>query len=193
LDYIRHLDYSTFEFFNNLIKDSYFAKIVVYLLAKYLILIFFAILGYLFWFYKKGTSEEYKAKRATVYTFLALAWAFLIDQIIGLFFIRNRPLVSHPLDVKQLAVTIDCTSFPSAHTIFVFTIATSIYMAGYKKLGVVLYILSLLVGLARIAAGVHYPSDIIGGLILGIFAAWLVHREGGWVKNNLLKEFEDKK
>lgn len=190
LDAIRHIDYSIFVYFNDLIKDHYLAKIVVYFLAKYLIFVFFLILGYLFWFYKKGKPEEYQAKRATVYTFLALAWAFLIDQISNLIFVRNRPFVSH-LDVKQLSVTVDCTSFPSAHTIFAFTIAASIYMAGYKKLGIFLYFLALLIGLSRIAAGVHYPSDVIGGAVLGIFAAWLVQREGGWVKNNLLRQFKD--
>ena len=186
---IRSIDYNIFVWLNDLIKDSNLAKIIVYFLAKYLIFVFFLVLGYLFWFYKKGTPEEYHAKRATVYTFLALAWAFLIDQISNLIFVRNRPFVSH-LDVKQLSVTVDCTSFPSAHTIFAFAIATSIYMAGYKKLGVLLYFLALSIGLARIAAGVHYPSDILGGAILGIFASWLVQREGGWVKKNLLKEFE---
>ena len=54
----------------------------------------------------------------------------------------------------------------------------------------VVYILAAILGLSRIAAGVHYPSDIIAGSIFGIFAAWLVQREGGWVKNNLLKEFK---
>lgn len=188
IEFIQHLDYSIFVFFNDLVKDSYLAKVIIYFLAKYLIFVFFLILGYLFWFYKKGTAEEYKAKRATVYTFLALAWAFLLDQILNLIFVRNRPFVSHT-DVKQLAVTVDCTSFPSSHTIFAFAIATSVCMAGYKKLGVFLYFLALLIGLSRIAAGVHYPSDVIGGMVLGIFAAWLVQREGGWVKRNLLKEF----
>ncbi|MBU2595932.1 phosphatase PAP2 family protein [Patescibacteria group bacterium] len=187
---IQQIDFLIFEFFNSLIKDSFLIKVMVFILAKYLIFIFFIIIGYMWFVYKKGQEEEeHKAKRAVIYTMLSLAWAFLVDQLINLVFVRNRPIVSHPAEVKQLSVTVDPTSFPSSHSIFVFAIATSFYMAGYKKLAVVLYILAAIVGLSRIAAGAHYPSDIIAGSIFGIFAAWLVQREGGWVKNNLLKEF----
>lgn len=183
---IQQIDFSVFEFFNNLIKDNFVIKVVVFVLAKYLIYLFFAVIAYMWWLNKK---DEHKSKRAVIYTMLSLAWAFLIDQIINLVFVRNRPIVSHPLEVKQLSVTVDPTSFPSSHSIFVFAIATSFYLAGYKKLGVVMFILAAIVGLSRIAAGAHYPSDIIAGSLFGIFAAWLVQREGGWVKRNLLKEF----
>ena len=190
IETIQQIDFSVFEFFNNLVKDSFVVKIVVFVLAKYLIYIFFAIIGYMWFIYQKGKDEEeHKAKRAVIYTMLSLAWAFLIDQIINLVFVRNRPIISHPLEVKQLSVTVDPTSFPSSHSIFVFAIATSFYLAGYKKLGIVLFILAAIVGLSRIAAGAHYPSDIIAGSLFGIFAAWLVQREGGWVKKNLLREF----
>jgi len=191
IESIQNLDFYIFEFFNNLIKDNFWVKVVVFILAKYFIYFFFAVIGYMWFIYKKGQGEEeHKAKRAVIYTMLSLAWAFLIDQIINLVFVRNRPIVSHPLEVKQLSVTVDPTSFPSSHSIFVFAIAASFYLAGYKKLGMVMYILAAIIGLSRIAAGVHYPSDIIAGSIFGIFAAWLVQREGGWVKNNLLKEFK---
>lgn len=191
LETIQQIDFSIFEFFNNLIKDSFLIKVIVFILAKYLIFTFFIIIGYMWFIYQKGKGEEeHKAKRAVIYTMLSLAWAFLIDQIINLVFVRNRPIISHPSEVKQLSVTVDPTSFPSSHSIFVFAIAASFYMAGYKKLGVFLFILAAFVGVARIAAGAHYPSDIIAGSIFGIFAAWLVQREGGWVKNNLLKEFK---
>lgn len=184
---IQQIDFSVFEFFNNLIKDNFWVKIAVFVLAKYLIYFFFALIAYMWWLNKE---EEHKSKRAVIYTMLSLAWAFLIDQIINLVFVRNRPIVSHPMEVKQLSVTVDPTSFPSSHSIFVFAIATSFYLAGYKRLGIVMYILAAIVGLSRIAAGAHYPSDIIAGSAFGIFAAWLVQREGGWVKNNLLKEFK---
>jgi undecaprenyl-diphosphatase len=189
LEAIQQIDFSIFEFFNSLIINSFGTKVIVYILAKYLIYLFFAVIAYMWWLNKPSKEEEHKSKRAVIYTMLSLAWAFLIDQLITLVFIRNRPYVSHAGNVKELSVTTDPTSFPSAHTIFVFAIAASFYLAGYKKLGVFLFVLAGLVGLSRIAAGVHYPSDIIAGIVFGIFAAWLVQREGGWVKRNLLREF----
>jgi len=38
-----------------------------------------------------------------------------------------------------------------------------------KKLGVVFMVLGVLMGLARIYCGVHYPSDIFAGIIIGVF------------------------
>jgi len=193
MEFIRGIDYSVFFYLNGPIKESFIIKVIVFVLAKYLIYIFFAVMAYLFWFYKKGTKENNQSKRAVIYALLSLAWAFLIDQLVNLVFIRYRPLISHPGEVKQLAVTIDPTSFPSSHSIFVFAIASSFYFSGYKKLGITLFILAAAVSVARIMAGVHYPVDVVAGSVFGIFAAWLVNREGSWVKQNLLKEFEDKK
>ena len=48
-----------------------------------------------------------------------------------------------------------------------------------KKLARWLYVAGIAIGLARVAAGVHYPSDIIGGMILGILTGYLVHQS--WV------------
>lgn len=117
LEFIRHIDYSIFLFFNNLVKDSFLIKLLVFVCAKYLIFFFFLIIAYMWWLNKPNKEEEHKSKRAVIYTMLSLAWAFLIDQLITLVFIRNRPYVSHPNNVKELSVTTDPTSFPSAHSI----------------------------------------------------------------------------
>ena len=188
-NFLRHIDGNIFLLFNSWIKDVYWFKAVVFVVAKYLIFFYFAILGYLFWIKNGSPEEKHKAKRATIFTLLALAWAFLIDQVINLVFVRVRPFIAYKDYVKQLSVTVDASSFPSSHSIFVFAIATSLYLAGYKPLGIVLFILAIFIGFARVAAGVHYPSDILAGAFFGILAAWLVQREGGWVKENLLKEF----
>jgi len=188
-DFLRRIDGNTFFLINDLTKDIFWFKVIVYFIAKYLIFLYFAVLAYLFWFQNGRGGERHNAKRATIFTLLALAWAFLIDQIINLVFVRARPIESYPDAVKQLSVTIDPSSFPSSHTIFVFAIATSLYMSGYKTLGIMLFVLAVLIGFSRVASGVHYPSDVLAGAIFGVFAAWLVHREGGWVKENLLKDF----
>ncbi|MGZ3721939.1 MAG: phosphatase PAP2 family protein [Bdellovibrionales bacterium] len=63
--------------------------------------------------------------------------------------------------------------FPSNHAANCFAAASILawYFAGGRSL---FYILALLVGLSRIALGVHYPSDVVGGAILGIFVGLLV-------------------
>ena len=58
-------------------------------------------------------------------------------------------------------------SFPSSHTATCFAMATAIYLF-HKRLGVVAYVYASLVAFSRMYLYVHYPSDIIGGIALGI-------------------------
>jgi undecaprenyl-diphosphatase len=102
----------------------------------------------------------------------ALVARFFIGSSIRFFYHRPRPFLA--LHIPHL-LTETSYSFPSGHTIFLFALATGIWFVN-KKQSYVLFVLALLVGLARVAAGVHYPSDIAGGIILGVLTAVLVVR-----------------
>ncbi len=93
-----------------------------------------------------------------------------ITEIIRMFYQRIRPYAE--LHLTHL-LTDTSYSFPSGHTIFLFALATGVYQVN-KKLAYFLYAYGALVGLARIAGGVHYPSDILGGAVLGICTGYLV-------------------
>ena len=58
-------------------------------------------------------------------------------------------------------------SFPSSHTATCFAMATAIYLF-HKRLGIIAYIYASLVAFSRMYLYVHYPSDVFGGVILGI-------------------------
>jgi undecaprenyl-diphosphatase len=45
-----------------------------------------------------------------------------------------------------------------------------------KRLAYFLYTAGLIVGIARVAGGVHYPSDILGGIILGIIIGFVTYK-----------------
>ena len=64
-------------------------------------------------------------------------------------------------------------SFPSSHTATCFAMATAIYLF-HKRLGIIAYIYASLVAFSRMYLYVHYPSDIFGGVILGICLS-LIH------------------
>ena len=57
-------------------------------------------------------------------------------------------------------------AFPSGHATFFMALAVGIFMS-HRKAGIFFIIAAVLIGVARIIAGVHFPIDILGGFILG--------------------------
>ena len=99
----------------------------------------------------------------------ALVARFVVASGIRYFYYHARPYWiladSHLLLARETE-----SSFPSGHTIFVFALATGVYLYN-KKAGRWFYIFACLVGFARVFAGVHWPYDIVAGAILGILVA----------------------
>ena len=62
-------------------------------------------------------------------------------------------------------------SFPSGHTRSSFEAAFVILWAD-KRMGIPAMILASLIAFSRLYVYVHFPSDIIGGILLGLFNAW---------------------
>ena len=64
-------------------------------------------------------------------------------------------------------------SFPSNHAANAFSIAC-VVVYFYRKYAALLITSAVLISLSRIYLGRHYPSDVLGGAVLGILTAWLV-------------------
>ncbi len=85
---------------------------------------------------------------------------------------RLRPFVA---DSSVIALFSESSfSFPSGHASFFFALATVVFLYD-RKWGIWFYITSALIGIARVVAGVHYPSDIFGGVVLGILVGWFLY------------------
>ena len=79
---------------------------------------------------------------------------------------RPRPFaVNSAIDIIIKAPS--GVSFPSSPTATCFAMATAIYLF-HKRLGIIAYVYASLVAFSRMYLYVHYPSDIFGGVILGI-------------------------
>lgn len=87
---------------------------------------------------------------------------------------RPRPYVTYPFLDNQKTET--DPSFPSGHTSSSFALATSLSLA-YPKWYVVVpsYTYATLTAYSRLHLGVHYPSDVLTGALIGSGCAWLSH------------------
>jgi len=163
---MNNLDYLIFQKINSLAEKYLWLDKLIVFLADYLI--YFLVLGgliYLFFAYQKKWKKFLGVVSATILSRL------IITEGIRFFYYRPRPFLNYP--VNQLLNHDISGSFPSGHMTFVFPLIAFIFFEN-KKIGVVFGILGILMGLARIAAGVHYPLDILAGMLLGILSAWLV-------------------
>lgn len=102
----------------------------------------------------------------------SLAASSLVTMGLKYTFKRHRPFADHPFIVP--ASDGGSPSFPSGHTSEAFATATSLTMA-YPKwyVAVPAYAWAASVGYSRMYLGVHYPSDVFGGAIIGAGTAYL--------------------
>lgn len=82
---------------------------------------------------------------------------------------RTRPFKDHPNDITQRDFMIGPFSFPSGHTTSAFATATALSLSCQKwYVTAPSFIYAGFVGYSRMRLGVHYPSDVLGGMIIGI-------------------------
>lgn len=98
----------------------------------------------------------------------------LIAEGIRFFYHHARPFVALNF-TPLLAGETPYDSFPSGHMTALFAFAMVLYCLN-RKWGIWYFALSLLVGIARIYVGVHWPLDILGGILIGLASGWAVHR-----------------
>ena len=88
---------------------------------------------------------------------------------------EERPFVTLN-NVRQLVVPSEPNSFPSGHTSSIFSIATVLIyeFRENKPLVVGLAIFSLIIPFSRVYCGVHYPGDVLVGMMVGIISGVIV-------------------
>ena len=79
--------------------------------------------------------------------------------------IRERPFITHHAIVRA-AAPLDRFSFPSGHTLHAVCFAV-VAIQAFPLLAWVLVPLALMIALSRVVLGLHYPSDVLAGALLG--------------------------
>lgn len=114
-----------------------------------------------------------KTRKVGIMSALALIGSLIINnEIIKNLVRRPRPFVTFT-DLQIIIPTPSQFSFPSGHTSSSFAAAAVFYRHLPKKLGVPSVILAGLIGFSRLYIGVHYPTDVIAGALVGIGLSYL--------------------
>jgi undecaprenyl-diphosphatase len=100
---------------------------------------------------------------------LAFAMELPIQRLLKHTTKRPRPFIRIP-GMRNLVKPPADFSFPSGHTTAAFLVAVQLGQA-YPVLLFPCLFVAMIIGLSRIYNGVHYPSDVIAGMILGISSA----------------------
>ena len=119
-----------------------------------------------------------KTRRVGVLALVSLLFSALIDNVI----LKNVVARTRPYDVIEGLTSLVGAqkdySFPSGHTGSAFAAAGVMFRGLPKKYGIPILVFACLMGLSRLYVGVHYPSDVLGGALIGAGIALLTYWSG---------------
>jgi undecaprenyl-diphosphatase len=149
--------------------------------------LFLALLAALF--LSRGKWQSRNGRHGVVAAGFSALLALGVAHFLAAWVDRPRPYVAHPADAHLFVSPSHDPSFPSDHATAAFALGVAILLrhrrAGWLALG-----MATLVSVARVAVGTHYPSDVLGGALIGAGAAlcfWLprirrpLHAAADWV------------
>ena len=167
------MDTVVFRWVNRMAKQTTWAHALVRGLAVYGIVVF-AVLLVVAWWWARNTEDSAIAVAEVAWAAIAPLIGFVVVQVVGSLVDRSRPYDS----IANVLVLVDRTkdfSFPSDHATAAGAIAGGLWVAarglGSQRLAIAAIVTALLVGFSRVYVGVHYPGDVVGGLVLGAIVA----------------------
>ncbi len=139
-------------------------------LARYLA--YFLIIAFVFFLF---LERNWKVR---LYEFLVAALAIIFSrgiftEALRFFFYRSRPPAV--LNINALIPLPDSASFPSGHAAVFFALAATLFFLR-RRWGWWFLAGAIAMGAARVFTGVHWPSDILGGAVVGILSAALARK-----------------
>lgn len=184
IEFITKIDFAVLDFIRNTLSSSfmdYIMPIITDFGSGGLLWIAVGVIMF--------CTEKYRRCGASVLIGLLLCLVLgniVLKPLIG----RMRPCwINEGIDM--LVRIPGDYSFPSGHTLAVFTTAFIIF--GYsKRLGIPILVLACLIGFSRMYLYVHYPTDVLGGIVLAALIAWSVRKfVNGKIFTRIFRRFEE--
>lgn len=138
------------------------------------------------YFWGIGKKNDY-FKEAALYIFFSAATAAAINLVIQFFGDKSRPEEALVLKWHIILDHLPTDPFPSDHAAVSAAIAMSTMLWGIKhkdktflRLSVFFWFACGMMSFSRIAVAIHRPTDILVGIIVGVFSAWFLLRKRVW-------------
>ena len=118
--------------------------------------------------------------------------ALVVDVLLCNIVLKNLVARTRPYDVNTgvhlLVAKLHDYSFPSGHTAASFTAVVALSFAGEKRAWKAALVLACLIAFSRMYLYVHYPTDVLGGVLVGIAAGY-----GGYRVVKALEQYKKEK
>lgn len=148
--------------------EIFFAKYFEYFLISVLFL--FLILNF----------KKYWKMIVYIFASVILSRLIIVEAIRWLL-PRARPFVEN--NVNLLLQHNSTSSFPSGHAAFYFAVSIIVFLylkkvqqKYWKAISIGFFVSSFLISFARVFTGLHWPSDILAGALVGIFSGWTIFK-----------------
>lgn len=127
---------------------------------------------------------DYNIKFIGIEVLLVLGISQIVVQGLKISLARERPynMIEH---LNTFEIILKDKSFPSGHTTASFSMATVLTL-NMPYIWLIAYIYAIIIGISRIYLAVHYPTDVVAGIILGVGSSILVHKYLIFIVNNLI-------
>lgn len=156
--------------------------------------ILWIVIGLVLLLFKKTRHGDFLGVRApenklvrllqtpAVFMLLCLGIAAVLNNLV------IKPLVARPrpydtiAELTTLVAPLSSYSFPSGHSCCSFASATALFLAFRGKGGAWAYLLAALIAVSRVYVGVHYPTDVLAGALVGTVTALAIF----WVSRKIV-------